>query len=193
MRDVESRMWAETYCARVKRYTLVTYVPTGAKSLSFYIFKGKILEIRMEEHLYSPDGDSISCFIHIYILHFHMYSIEPSRAVECLFSFLGWYQLQLGLLGLNSAFNSWKKWEKERDRRWKRRKMLSHFTCIMWWVFCSMYSLILLFDYTSTTDAHWLVVLEEPRSWAVDIGVGGRGDRGLTGSDWLGCGRRKYD
>lgn len=39
VRDVEGRMRAETYCARVvKRYTLVTHVSTGAKSLSFFLF-----------------------------------------------------------------------------------------------------------------------------------------------------------
>lgn len=141
---------------------------------------------------------------HIYTyIHFHMYSIEPSRAVECLFSFLGWYQLQLGLLGLCSAFNSWKQWEK-RDRVKKEQDTenkdlndthnpfyLHNVTYLQ--VICSIYSLILLFDSASTTDAHWLVVLEEPRPWAVDIGVGGRGDRGLTWSDWFGCERRKYE
>lgn len=160
----------------------------------------------MEEQLYSPDGDSISCFIHIYILIFifHMYSIEPSRAVECLFSFLGWYQLQLGLLGLCSAFNSWKQWERKRHRVKKEHDTenkdlndihnpfyLHNVTYLR--VICSIYSLILLFGSASTTDAHWLVVLEEPCPWAVDIGVGGRGDRGLTWSDWFGCERRKYE
>lgn len=39
VREVEGRMRAETYCARVvKRYTLVTHVSTGAKSLSFFSF-----------------------------------------------------------------------------------------------------------------------------------------------------------
>ncbi len=89
VRDVESRIGAETYCARVKRCTLVTHVSTGAKSLSFffflsflYIFKGKILEIRVEELLYSPDGDSISCFIHIYILIFIFICIVLNPPVQ---------------------------------------------------------------------------------------------------------------
>lgn len=55
----------------------------------------------MEEHLYSKDGYSISCFIHIYTyIHFHMYRIEPFRAVECLFSFFGVISASAGATGV---------------------------------------------------------------------------------------------
>lgn len=83
---------------------------------------------------------------HIYTyIHFHMYSIEPSRAVECLFSFLGWYQLQLGLLGLyiqhSTAGNRKERKRqkvkiKENDKKLKKLKIkmifATHFTSITW-------------------------------------------------------------
>ncbi len=94
--------------------------------LSFlYIFKGKILEIRVEELLYSPDGDRISCFIHVYILIFIFICIVLNPPVQwnALFSFLAVISASAGATGVKFSIQQLERVRKERDRRWKWRKI----------------------------------------------------------------------
>lgn len=138
--------------------------------------------MRTEEELYSPDGDSISCFIHIYIyLYSFLYVLNPLVLWSACSAFWGDIGFSWGYWGYSQHSKARETERNKKDQKWPKelRENKKIFKKINLLTF-------LLFD-SASTDAHWLVVLEEPRPRAVNIRVGGGSDRGLAWSDWLGC------
>lgn len=86
----------------------------------------------MEEQLYSPDGDSISCFIHIYILIFIFICIvlNPPVLWNACSAFWGDISFSWGYWGYVQHWTAGKS-EKKKRQRVRKETSTTHFTPIL--------------------------------------------------------------